>query len=159
MLFRSYTHNFAYLGSRATGNDGGSFLLTGPGWKGEKPDGIKAVIQSETKLALAIYRTQLFNPDDLDNVKQVQAGYKVQTLSQFLGKPAPKAAPAIDFIEPLTPEQQRTSLEFFKVLNFALRLSPTHPSEEELMARFARLGIGADKTSDAAKFSRSEEVV
>jgi hypothetical protein len=25
---------------------------------------------------MAIYRTQLFSPDDLDNVKKVQAGYK-----------------------------------------------------------------------------------
>jgi hypothetical protein len=152
-LIDAYTHNFAYLGSRATGNDGGRFLLAGPGWKGETPDGIKAVIQSETELVFAMYRTQLFNPDDLDNVKQVQAGYKVQTLSQFVGKPAPKAAPAIDFIDPLTPELQRTSLEFFNVLNFALRFCPTHPSEKELMARFARLGIGEDKTFDAAKLS------
>jgi hypothetical protein len=152
-LIDAYTHNFAYLGSRATGNDGGSFLLAGPGWKGEKPDGIKAVIQSETELAFAMYRTQLFNPDDLDNVKQVQTGYKVQTLSQFLGKPAPKATPAIDFINSLTPDQQRTSTEFFKVLNFALRFGPTHPSEKELMARFARLDIGAGKTFDAAKLS------
>ena len=152
-LIDAYTHNFAYLGSRATGNDDGSFLIAGPGWKGEAPDGIKAVIQSETELVFAIYRTQLFNPDDIDNVKQVQAGYRVQTLSQFLGKPAPKAAPAIDFINPLTPEQQRTSPEFFNVLNFALRFSPTHPSEKELMARFARLGIGADKTFDTAKLS------
>jgi len=152
-LVDAYTHNFAYIGSRATGNDGGSFLLTGPGWEGEKPDGIKAVIQSETELAFAMYRTQLFNPDDLDNVKQVQTGYKVQTLSQFLGKPAPQAAPSIDFVKPLTPEQQRTSPEFFNVLNFVLRFSPMHPSEKELMARFTRLGIGAGMTFDAAKLS------
>src|SRR5262245_62574520 len=31
----SYTFNFAYIGSRTTGNDGGSFLLAGPHWKGE----------------------------------------------------------------------------------------------------------------------------
>ena len=34
-----YTFNFDYIGSRATGNDGGSFLVAGPGWKGETPDG------------------------------------------------------------------------------------------------------------------------
>jgi hypothetical protein len=31
------THNFAYGGSRATGNGAGSYLLAGPGWDGEKP--------------------------------------------------------------------------------------------------------------------------
>ena len=85
-----YTFNFDYIGSRATGNDGGSFLIAGPGWKGETPKGVKKVIRSETELALAVYRTQLFNPDDLDNVKKVQAGYKVQPLSAFLGQPRPR---------------------------------------------------------------------
>ena len=78
-----YTFNFAYVGSRATGNDGGRFLLAGPNWQGEKPEGIKAVIRSETEFAFVLYRTQLFKPDDIDNVKKIQAGYKVQTLSEF----------------------------------------------------------------------------
>jgi hypothetical protein len=36
-----YTFNFAYVGSRATGNEAGNYLLAGPGWKGEKPDGVR----------------------------------------------------------------------------------------------------------------------
>src|ERR1043165_2940628 len=35
-LIDLYTQNFDYIGSRATGNDGGSFLIAGPGWKGTK---------------------------------------------------------------------------------------------------------------------------
>ena len=46
-----YTFDFAYVGSRATGNGVGSFLLAGPNWKGETPPGIKAVIRSETAFA------------------------------------------------------------------------------------------------------------
>ena len=152
-LIDLYTFNFDYIGSRATGNDGGSFLIAGPGWKGETPKGVKKVIRSETELVFAVYRTQLFNPGDLDNVKKVQAGYKAQPLSAFLGQPAPKAAPAIDFIKPLTPETQKTSLEFFNILNFVLQFCPTDPSEKELMARFAKIGVGAGKTFDADKLS------
>jgi hypothetical protein len=152
-LIDLYTFNFGYIGSRATGNDGGSFLIAGPGWKGETPKGVKKVIPSETELLLAAYRTQLFNPSDLDNVKKVQAGYKAQPLSAFLGQPAPKAAPAIDFIKALTREQQKTSLEVFNILNFVLRFCPTNPSESELMARFARVGVGAGKTFDESKLS------
>jgi hypothetical protein len=147
-LIDAYTFNFDYLGSRATGNDGGSYLVAGPNWKGETPQGVKKVIRSETEFVLAAYRTQLFNPGDLENVKKVQAGYKAQTLSEFLGTPAPKAAPAIDFIKPLTPSEQKTSPQFFNILNFALQFCPTHPSEKELMARFARIGVGAGKTFD-----------
>jgi len=152
-LIDLYTFNFDYIGSRATGNGGGSFLIAGPGWKGESPKGITKVIRSETDLAMAVYRTQLFNPDDLDNVKKIQAGYKAQPLSAFLGQAAPKAAPQISYMKPLTPDQQKTSLEMFNLLNFALQFCPTVPTEKDLMARFARIGIGAGKTFDASKLT------
>ncbi|MGE8150108.1 DUF1254 domain-containing protein [Pseudomonas vancouverensis] len=147
-----YTFNFAYLGSRSTGNGGGNFLLAGPDWKGETPPGITRVIRSETRFAFVFYRTQLFNPGDIDNVRNIQAGYKVQPLSAFLGKPAP-IAPKVDFIAPLTPQQERSSLDFFRVLNFVLTQNPTHPSEQALMQRFARLGIGPGQTFDADALS------
>ena len=152
-LIDAYTFNFAYIGSRATGNGGGSFLVAGPNWKGERPKGVKEVIRSETEFAFAAYRTQLFDPGDLDNVKKVQAGYKAQTLSAFLGTAAPKAAPVIEFIKPLTPEEEKTSLQFFNILSFVLQFCPTNPSETELMARFAKIGVGAGKTLDAGTLS------
>ncbi len=152
-LIDAYTFNFDYIGSRATGNEAGSFLIAGPAWTGEAPKNVKKVIRSETDLVLAAYRTQLFEPADLDNVKKVQAGYRVQPLSEFLGQPAPKAAPTIDFVKPLTPETQKTSLEFFDVLNFVLKFCPTVPSEKELMARFAKIGVGAGKKFDASSLT------
>jgi hypothetical protein len=144
-----YTFNFAYVGSRATGNGAGSYLLAGPKWKGEKPKGIKSVIRSETEFAFVLYRTQLFNPGDIENVKKIQAGYKAQTLSEFLGKPAPPAQPAVDFMKPLSVEQERASLQFFNVLNFILQYCPTNPIENAIMARFAKIGVGAGKSFDA----------
>lgn len=149
----AYTFNFAYIGSRATGNDGGSFLVAGPGWKGKAPKGVKKVIRSETDFAWAAYRTQLFNPGDLDNVKKVQAGYKAEPLSKFLGKPAPKAAPAVEFVKPLAPDDEKTSPEFFNVLNFILQYCPTDPSEIKLRKRFAQIGVGPGQTFDASKLS------
>ena len=110
-------------------------------------------MRSDTDFVLAVYRTQLFSPDDLDNVKKIQAGYKAGPLSAFLGQPAPTAAPTIDFIKPLTPDEERKSPEFFNILNFVLQFSPTVPSETELMARFAKIGVGAGKTFDASTLS------
>lgn len=144
-----YTFNFAYVGSRATGNEAASFLLAGPGWQGDTPPGIKAVIRCETEFAFVLYRTQLFDPADIENVKEVQAGYKVAPLSQFLGQPGLPEAPAIDFINPLGPEDEKTSLQFFNIVNFVLRFCPTHPSETDLMKRFARIGVGAGQDFDA----------
>jgi hypothetical protein len=152
-LIDAYTFTFDSAGSRTTGNDGGSFLIAGPGWKGETPKGITKVFRSDTDFIIAAYRTQLFNPEDLDNVKKVQAGYKAEPLSAFLGEPAPAAAPAVDFMKPLTPADERKSLEFFNIVNFIMQFTPTNPSETELMARFAKIGVGAGKTIDVGGLS------
>jgi hypothetical protein len=152
-LIDAYTFNFDYIGSRATGNEGGSYMVAGPKWKGETPQGVKKVFRSETEFVFAVYRTQLFKPDDLDNVKKVQAGYKAQTLSAFQGTAGPTAAPTIDFIKPLTPDEEKTSPQFFNILNFVLQFCPTNPSETQLMQRFAKIGVGAGKTFDTSKLS------
>jgi hypothetical protein len=149
-LVDAYTHNFGYIGTRATGNGAGSFLIAGPGWKGEMPKGITRVIPSETPLVFAGCRTQLFGPEDLDNVKKIQAGYRVQTLSDFLGTTAPPAAPPLSF--PVWDEKNLKSVGFFEYLDFMLRQCPVHPSERALRARFAALGVGGGSAFDAAKF-------
>jgi hypothetical protein len=147
------TYNFAYVGSRTTGNGAGNYLLAGPRWRGDKPEGIDQVIRGDTELAFVLYRTQLISPDDLENVQKIQQGYEVQPLSAFLNHPAAASAPPIDFVPPLAPDQQKTSLEFFNVLNFALRFIPTAPAEQYLRERFAALGIGPGGTFDAASLS------
>lgn len=147
-----YTHNFAYVGSRATGSAAGDYLLAGPGWQGEAPDGIDAVIRSETELAFVLYRTQLFSADDLEEVKRIQASFEVQPLSLFTGG-SPRSAVPVEFIEPLSADAQKSSPEFFAILNFLLQFAPTHPSETELMERFSKAGIGAGKHFDLAMFS------
>jgi hypothetical protein len=151
-LIDAYTFNFAYIGSRTTGNDGGIFLVAGPSWKGETPKGVTKVIHADTEFIFAFYRVQLFDPNDLDNVKKVQAGFKVQPLSAFAGT-APVKAPSVNFIKPISRDDEKKSLEFLNILNFVLRYCPTDPSEVELMARFAKIGVGAGKTLDVSKLS------
>ncbi|MBX3291590.1 MAG: DUF1254 domain-containing protein [Acidobacteria bacterium] len=153
-LIDAFTHNFEYIGTRTTGNDGGNFLIAGPNWNGEAPAGIKKIIRAETELVMGAFRTQLFNPNDLDNVKQVQAGYNARPLSEFMGEPR-KSAPAIDFMKPLTPAEQRSSIEFFNILNFVLRFTPTVPSEVDLMERFSRIGVGAGRHLDVNQLPAS----
>jgi hypothetical protein len=153
-LLDLYTFNFDYIGSRTTGNDGGTFLIAGPAWKGEPPKGITKVLRAETDLVSVVGRTQLFNPADLDNVKKVQAGYKVQSLSAFAGTPAPAAAPEVQWIKPIPPAEERTSPEFFNQLAFLLQFAqPPHPSEVALRDRFAKIGIVPGKPFNAASLS------
>src|ERR1700680_395302 len=95
MLCDVNTYNYGYIGSRATGSEPGDYMVVGPDWKGATPPGIKKVFRSSTQLSLAGCRNHAFSPDDLDNVKKVQAGYRVQTLSAYLKQPPPPPAPVI----------------------------------------------------------------
>ncbi|MHC0442830.1 DUF1254 domain-containing protein [Flavobacterium sp. 3-210] len=147
-LIDLYTHNFDYLGSRTTGNDGGNFMIAGPKWKGETPQGITKVIRCETEIASAQFRTQLYNVQDLKNVIKIQNRYIVKPLSVFLGNPKSPKAKEIDFIKPLSRNEENKSLQIFNNLNFALQFCPTHPSEKELMKRFAKIGVVAGNTID-----------
>ena len=70
-------YNYGYIGSRATGNEAGDYLVAGPDWRGEKPAGIKKVFHSTTPFAIAIFRTQLFDADDMPNIVKVQAGSRI----------------------------------------------------------------------------------
>ena len=137
------TYNYGYIGSRATGSEAGDYLVVGPGWHGSRPDGIRKVFQSTTDFGLTIFRTQLFNADDMDNVKKVQAGYKVQPLSAYLGQPAPAAAPDVSF-PVFTKDLAKT--DFFEFLDFSLQFAPAQPNEAWIREQLAKIGVGPGKT-------------
>jgi hypothetical protein len=146
-----YTYNFAYLGTRAYGNNGGNFLIAGPGWNGQTPEGVKEGIHAETQFAYALFRTQLFNPADLPKVNRIQDQYKAQPLSTFLHQPAPAAAPPVNW--PKFSEDMATTPAMFPLMNFLFQFCPPNPSESAVLARFAKLNIGPGQTFDFDKFS------
>jgi hypothetical protein len=145
-----YTFNFAYLGTRSFGNGGGNFLIAGPNWNGATPTGIQAVLRAQTQFAYLLIRTQLLNAADIVNVRKIQDGYRAEPLSSFLHQPAPPAAPALNWPKP--PADMLTTPAIFPYLNFLLQFCPTDHSEADLMARFAKLNLGAGKTFELAAF-------
>jgi hypothetical protein len=161
MLNDGNTFNFGYVGSRATGSEAGDYLVVGPHWKGDTPQGIKKMFRSSTDFAAAIFRTQLFDAKDMPNVEKVQAGYKVQPLSAFLKQPAPPAAPTPewpalgkdvikahhDVLDAIDKLENKVFVEsnFFDYLDFALQFAPPGPEEEAIRGRLASIGIGAGK--------------
>ena len=144
-----YTHNFAYVGTLTTGNGAGTFLIAGPGWDGEKPEGITGVIHSETGFIFNVTRTQLFGPDDLARVAEIQESYGLQPLSAFLGTEARLAEAMPDFPEWV--EGSQFDERFFGYLDFMMSLlERPGDGEEELWDRLARLGIEPGNTFDFA---------
>ncbi len=147
-LIDMYTFNYGYIGSRATGNGAGCYMVAGPYWKGQPPKDIKKVFRSETQFSTGIYRTQLFGPADIDNVKRVKTRYKVQTLSQFLNQPPPTPAPQIQFPKI---DKALAKADPFAYLNFVLQFCPPVPQERALPAKFASIGVEGGKPFDVAR--------
>lgn len=143
MMCDGNTFNYGYIGSRATGNEAGDYMVAGPDWKGETPPGIKKVFRSSTQFSLVAYRTQLIDAADMPNVVKVQSGYKAQPLSAYLKTAAPAAAPKIDFPKA---DSKLVKENFFEYLDFALQFAPVGPEEKEIRAKLATIGIGPGKT-------------
>jgi hypothetical protein len=142
-LIDGNVYNYGYIGSRATGSEPGDYLVVDSDWKGETPAGIKQIFHSTTPFALTIFRTQLFNAEDMPGVAKVQSGYKAQPLSAFLKKPAPPAAPKIDFVPANT---AGIKANFYEYLDAALQFVPVRPQDKEIRAKLASIGIGPGKS-------------
>ena len=67
----AWTDNFAYVGTRATGNGPGRYLLTPPDWDGEVPAGTTR-IAVPTRVATIVGRWACDGPADLPAVARLQ---------------------------------------------------------------------------------------
>lgn len=147
-------YNDGYIGSRTTGNQAGSYAVVGPDWQGDTPEGVGKVFHSTTPFMNVIFRTQLFNPKDMANVEKIQAGYKVQPLSAFQGKPAPAAAPKIDFM-PATSAGVKT--HFWSYLSAALNYIPESDKDQDIRAKLASIGVSPGQTFDMKRLSTEHQ--
>jgi hypothetical protein len=143
-----YTHNYAYVGTLSTGNGAGNILLAGPGWQGETPEGISKVFKSETNHNFSIARTQIFGPDDLERVEQIQSSYGLEPLSAYLGMDPAPPRDVPDFPEWV--EGSQFDARIFTYLDFLLSLIEPNERELPLFARFAKIGLGTDEPFEMA---------
>jgi hypothetical protein len=145
-LIDLFSHNIGYIGTRATGFEAGKYLIAGPNWSGEKPKGITKIIQTDVNILAALGRTQVYSANDVNNAKKIMSEFKVETLSQYMGKPSSKAAAPLDF--PIYDPKKIKSVEFITYLNFLLGQAKPNPSESALFKRFTKIGIGANAAFD-----------
>src|SRR3954466_7288437 len=125
-MFDLFTFNFAYVGVRATGFEAGDYLIAGPDWDGETPEGITDMLRSETRFAGTLTRTALFGSDDMPSVREIQHGYAIQPLSEYAGLRPPPPVPSLPFP---ADEARALSADFVGYLNVLLELIDPHPSE------------------------------
>ncbi|MBN7816989.1 DUF1254 domain-containing protein [Algoriphagus pacificus] len=157
-LIDLFTHNFAYIGSLTTGTEPGSYLIALEDWEGKVPEGINKVIRSETDLFFTIVRTQLFGQEDLNKVAALQSQYRVETLSEYLGKTP--IARDLDANFPKWNEGDQFTAAAFTYLDFVLDFVQVPEGEELLYQKFNRIGIGTKEGFDLSGFdSKIQEAI
>lgn len=74
--------NFAYVGKRTTGTKAGDYLITGPGWKGTVPQGLKQ-ISSPNNSVLVIGRVFVESESDTPTAYGLAKQIQLTPLSQW----------------------------------------------------------------------------
>ena len=139
-LIDLYTYIIGYVSPRTNGYGGGDFVVAGPGWDSEPPAGVTGVFHSPTWYALALYRTQLFAPEEIGRVRAIQGQFQIQPLSKIL-EMLPPRDPVFASVTPIDVRREPESLQFFAILNAMLAYMPVLNEEVELRGRFREIGI------------------
>lgn len=147
-----YTMCFVTRGTRDVGNGSRTYLITGPDWNGEKPDFVDEVITAESWIVKLFVRVVVENEDDVPAIHALQDQYDLRPLSVALGAPAP-TAPPLDLPPPERALFEKGFYEcptpaFIRVFNAIMTVAAIHPSERDLFARFARIGIAPGAAFD-----------
>ena len=82
-LYDAWTNVFATPGTRTTGAKAQNFVIAGPDWKGQAPNGMK-VIRSPTNMAYIIGRTQVNSAEDGEKVvSKIQDGFRLIPMNKW----------------------------------------------------------------------------
>lgn len=144
-------------GSRTTGEKAQSFLLTGPGWTGDVPEGMTEV-KSPSRYMLILGRTYANGTDaDYKAVNALQAQYDLRPLSA-VGKDYTFEAPPVD-PDPgfsMTDKPQAVILgfsteEYFgRMADLMCETAPPAAEDAPMVAKMAEIGLEPCKPFDMA---------
>jgi hypothetical protein len=152
-LVDAWTNIFASPGKRTTGTKANNFVITGPGWEGETPEGME-VYKSPTNMVWAIGRTQANGAKDYPAVHEIQAGYKITPLSAW-GKPytAPAGVvdPDINLDPPIKQLEAMGASEFFNTLTELMVKNPAPAEDAPALKKLAMIGVVPGEKFDASK--------
>ncbi|MCP8899503.1 DUF1254 domain-containing protein [Gilvimarinus xylanilyticus] len=148
------TDNFAYIGTRTTGTEGGTFLLTGPDNKGAfSSDKFDQVITSQSRyVALATRTATDGTPEGNEKAFAIQDGLKLAPLSQYLGEGEPKPVVDPEF-SIYNADKLYGKPALFTYLNQFLTWQTPSIYETELMKRLSQIHIGPYQEFSLDSFS------
>ncbi|WP_216673389.1 DUF1254 domain-containing protein [Paraburkholderia solitsugae] len=152
-----WMHDFETPGARTAGGKAANYLLTGPGWTGKVPAGMKQ-IKSATRYMVILGRTFADGSEaDYKDVNALQAQLKLTPLSSW-GKSYTYAAPPVNpspgFSMTDKPQAvinaMNTSTYFNMMAKLMCKDAPPSAEDGPMLAKMARIGIVPCKAFDIA---------
>jgi hypothetical protein len=152
----AYTNVFASVGKRVTGTKSGQYLVTGPNWQGEVPDGLET-IRSPTNMTWLIGRIQANGKNDFPNVHKLQDQFKLTPLSRLEnGEANPGIRKNTETSEGKTKNPsdmvvRMSAGEFFASLSRLMAEQPPSKEDAPVIKTLAEFGVVPGKPFDIEK--------
>jgi hypothetical protein len=156
-MLDGWTTVFQVPGKRTTGTGAQTYAVTGPGWAGSLPPGMKEY-KSATNLVWLLGRIYCTGtPEDYKLVHELQDQVKVMPLSAY-GKdytpPAGKVDPAIDMKTAVRDQVNRMdAVEYFTLLCELMKTNPPYKADAPTVDKMAAIGIVPGESFDKSKFN------
>ncbi|WP_334151399.1 DUF1254 domain-containing protein [Hyphomicrobium sp.] len=154
-MLDGWTNVFQVPGKRTTGTAAQTYAITGPGWKGTLPAGVKEY-KSPTNMVWLLGRIYCTGtPEDYAAVHKLQDDFKLVPLSAY-GKlytpPAGKIDPSVDMKTPVRDQVNRMdAVEYFTLLSKLMKINPPSETDAHYLAKFERIGLVPGQSFDASK--------
>jgi hypothetical protein len=154
-MLDGWTTVFQVPGTRTTGTGAQTYAITGPGWTGTLPAGVKQ-LKSPTNIVWLLGRIYCTGtPQDYAAVHALQDEFKLVPLSTY-GKPYTpppgKVDPSIDMKTPVRDQVNRMdAIAYFSLLAQLMKANPPSAADAPALAKFARIGLVPGKDFDAGK--------
>jgi hypothetical protein len=154
-MLSGWTNVFEVPRTRTTGNKAHTFAITGPGWKGKLPEGVKE-LKSPTNLVWILGRTYCTGtPEDYKACHAVMDKYDLRPLSAYgraYSPPAGKVNPAIDMKTAVREQVNKLDAgAYFKLLADLMKDNPPAKKDAPMVEKLAKIGIVPGKDFDIAK--------
>jgi len=154
-MLDGWTDVFQVPGKRTTGTGPQKYAITGPGWKGTLPEGVKEY-KSPTSMVWLLGRIYCTGtPEDYAAVHKMQDAVSIVPLSAY-GKPYTpppgKVDPSIDMKTPVRDQVNvLSSAAYFSLLATLMEDNPPAEADAPMLENMARLGIVPGQPFDLGK--------
>jgi hypothetical protein len=155
-MLDGWTNVFQVPGKRTTGTKAESYAITGPGWKGALPAGVKE-LKAPTSIVWILGRIYCTGtPEDYKAVHAAQDAFTLVPLSVYgtAYTPSPGTVdPAIDMKTAVRSQVNALDAHaYFTLLCELMKANPPAAADAGEVARFAKIGIVPGQAFDASKF-------